>query len=438
MTSSSSTAPPAAIELVPRVMNYAWGKHGTASAVARLAEHHLDAPIDQKLPYAELWMGTHVNAPAVTRDADRAKLGDLIAADPVRYLGPRLAAHTADLPFLLKVLSVGKALSIQAHPDKRLAERLHAQFPDVYRDANHKPEMAVALTDFEALYGFRSTREVADHLVDYPELAAVAGREVADAFIAMAAAPVLEDARPYLRALFSAVMTCDSAVVAEMLATMLARIRKPPGGPADPVGRLIARVHAQFPGDVGVFCVLLMNHVTLAPGEALFLGANELHAYLAGDCIEVMATSDNVVRAGLTPKFKDVQTLTEMLTYTQLTPAASRLAAVPHPDPTFAAATTVFDPPIPEFAIHCTRAADSDSDAEGVPLPPVDGPSILIVTQGEGVLETPDAAIDLVPGTVVFAVPNTHAAVRVRHGFGADVVVYQAFCDQELPPPRSP
>ncbi|KAJ3376143.1 Mannose-6-phosphate isomerase [Allomyces arbusculus] len=429
---SESSAVPPVLELRPRAMHYAWGKRGTASAVARLATRHLPDPVDEEKPYAELWMGTHPNAPSTVLALDDTPLPTVLASHP-----SLLGTKYRDLPFLFKVLSVGTALSIQAHPDKPRARALHAAHPDVYKDPNHKPEMAIALTHFEALYGFRAPRAIDEALRAYPEFARVAGEDAVAAFWAAmdganAEHPALEDAewevveaadleevRHALRELLTAVMTCDAEVVRKALEEMVVRIAESD----EDVDVLLRRVHEQYPGDVGVFCVLLMNHVQLSPGQALFMGANELHAYLAGDCIEVMATSDNVVRAGLTPKLKDVETLTDMLTYAM--GPANLLDPVPHPD---CAHTVVYDPPIPEFAVHSTTLANGD----GVTLPALDGPSVLLVTGGTGRLHMAEdeGPVAIAPGSVYLVAPGTSVPV-VSDGDG-DLIVYRAYCDADL------
>ena len=185
--------------LVCQPQNYAWGRLGLQSKVAQMMEA-AGLEVDPALPYAEYWFGTHAAAPSsvvVSEDegpssedghsenppsSSLALLSQWLVDTPsaLGRLAQGDAARTGQLPFLLKVLSVAKALSIQAHPDKALAERLNAARPDVYKDDNHKPEMAVALTDFEAMCGFRPYSEIAQHLTtDYPEL----GKLVGDAIV---------------------------------------------------------------------------------------------------------------------------------------------------------------------------------------------------------------------------------------------------------------
>jgi len=283
--------------------------------------------ISESERYAELWMGTHPSGPSSIRGAAttlREHLRDrpqLVGVVPPSY-------PTDDLPFLFKVLSVGTALSIQAHPNKSLARELHENFPLVYKDPNHKPEMAVALTTFEALCGFRALREIHEHLQAYPELREVVGTDpvAAVAEVVHTGQHAGAEANAALQAVFTAYVECDTTVMSRCVAALVARLSErqtegcPPQPPASPNGGLsldglILRLSSQYPGDCGIFSPLLLNYLTLAPGQSFFMGANVPHAYLAGDCVECMALSDNVVRVGLTPKHRDVPTLLGMLHY---------------------------------------------------------------------------------------------------------------------------
>lgn len=278
------------LQLSCAAQNYEWGLLGQESLVARIHGLNTGRAIDGTKPYAELWMGTHPNAPSFVKQADGG-LAELRAV-----LGK-------DLPFLFKILSVKKALSIQAHPDKQLAERLFSEFPDVYKDPNHKPEIAIALTDFEALCGFRPVDEIAALVAKYPEFASLVSAESVMA---------LQQSRGCaLKSFFTELMSSNPGLVATKTKHLMDRI----GTPKDSLERLFFRLNTEYPDDIGCFCVFVLNYVTMKPGECIFMGANEPHAYLRGECIECMALSDNVVRAGLTPKFRDVKTLCGMLTY---------------------------------------------------------------------------------------------------------------------------
>lgn len=267
--------------------------------------------------------------------------------------------------------------------------------------------MALALTPFEALCGFRPLNEIAHHLEVYPELAELLGRDVADEFLDTVKATGgstkpedIEKNKTALKKVFEALMHSSAESVKESLARMIVRIN----GEEDTVSRLLVRLDQQYPGgDVGVFSSLLLNYISMEPGQAIFLGANEPHAYLSGDCVECMATSDNVVRAGLTPKFKDVDVLVEMLTYQYGSAESRKMEPVKYGDHSL-----LYDPPIDEFAVILTKLNGGETEKHGS----IEGPSILIVTSGSGELSGGESlddgsAYDLKEGYVYFIGANT-------------------------------
>jgi mannose-6-phosphate isomerase len=341
------------------VQQYAWGQVGSASAVARLSGE----AIDETKPYAELWMGTHPSGPSVV--VDEAKpLGTLLEQHP-EWLG-NVPSYKGGggLPFLFKVLSVGKSLSIQAHPDKRLAEKLHAERPAVYKDDNHKPEIAIALTPFQGLCGFRSPESIVQNMDKYPEFAIILGDEAGTAL-----REVYDDegARSALRTMVQAVLTCPaerSSKALEDLQARLAAQSKP-----NALEQCILTVLADFPGDVGAVAPLFLHLVHLSPGEAFFMAANEPHAYLKGDIIECMACSDNVVRAGLTPKLVDVPVLVEMLTYDYSYPTIMRPSQ---------GESTLYKPPVKDFEVEVFVVEAEDAWKSAPSL----SPQILLVIEG--------------------------------------------------------
>jgi len=267
-------------------------------------------------------MGTHPNGSAKIAGSDEFLL-DWLKQRPEAVGAVPPGYPSNDLPFLFKVLSIRTALSVQVHPDKKFAPVLHAKFPDIYKDANHKPEMSIALTPFEAMCGFRLLSEINDHLLRYPELKMIIGDEECAKFAAAVDAmkgeeernddEVNEKKREHIKSLFAAFMHCPDELVNKCIDSLVQRLEK--ASVRESIHELILRLHKDYPNDRGVLCPLLLNYLKLEPGEAFFMGANEPHAYIQGDCIECMALSDNVVRAGLTPKLKDVETLMFMLHY---------------------------------------------------------------------------------------------------------------------------
>jgi mannose-6-phosphate isomerase len=316
-------------------------------------------------PAAELWFGAHPHDPSPAPEHD-APLDQLIAADPERMLGAEVAQRFGrQLPFLVKILAADKALSIQVHPnldqarDGFAAEEAAGIAQDApernYKDANHKPELLCAITPFDALCGFRpvaATLALVDELA-LPELAFLV--------------ELLSGDDP-LRAAFTGVLEHpDIAAVSDALA---AKVSDATSGPLYAT-RLAA---SDAPGDVGVVLSLLLNYVRLEPGQAIYLGAGNVHAYLRGTGVEIMASSDNVLRCGLTSKHVDVAELVRITDFEPL------------PDPLWPSVGGRFDVPVPDFAL--TRI---ELD-EPVGLHD-DGPCIVLCTGGSvAVAEVPVAA----------------------------------------------
>ncbi|HEY2165590.1 MAG TPA: mannose-6-phosphate isomerase, class I [Jatrophihabitantaceae bacterium] len=326
---------PAVMALHGVARNYAWG---SPTAIPRLQGQKPDGR-----PVAELWFGAHEDDPSPTADGETT-LAAVIAAQPVPMLGVDVAEEYGNrLPFLVKLLAAAVPLSIQVHPNRPQAQHGFAaeqargiprDAPDRnYRDANHKPELLYALTPFEALCGFRPIERTLALLdaLGVPELGEVA---------ALLSGP------DGLRAAFVHLLSLPdpSGIVAAVL-DRCAQLGDdyPACGPASAV----RRAAAAFPGDVGVVLSLLLNHVRLEPGEAIFLGAGNVHCYLDGLGVEVMANSDNVLRCGLTPKHVDVA---EVLAVTDFTALAEPRCPV-RAEGSGAGVDVEFDVPVPDFAV---------------------------------------------------------------------------------------
>ncbi|KAG5470560.1 hypothetical protein LSCM1_01804 [Leishmania martiniquensis] len=309
----------APVKLDAGYQSYAWGKDASSSFVAKMKGMTNDTSGNM---FAELWVGTHPNCPSKIAGGSAQLLEDFLRQpeNSKRYFS---AAHQASpfrgtVPYLLKILSIRTALSIQAHPCKKLAEELHAAHPDKYKDPNHKPELICALTRFEALCCFRPLKAIMDYLRRIPELKEVVGGEmVVDQYLRAPASALpaadSDEEKQALKSIMTKLYTASEEVVAKSLRLHLQRIHER-GSPCGE-DEVFVRVYRQYPDDVGCWMVYLLNYVQLVPGEALFLSDSEPHAYISGDGVEIMACSDNVVRAGLTPKWKDVPTLIRMLKY---------------------------------------------------------------------------------------------------------------------------
>lgn len=404
------------MELKCAVQEYAWGKTGLESAVASLrASADEDFKVSDSTPYAELWMGTHPNGPSKCLQT-MTDLKKYIQENPNQLGKWSRDTFGDDLPFLFKVLSVNKALSIQAHPNKKHAEELHADRPQIYKDPNHKPEMAIALTAFEGLCGFRPLSEIKLFLESIPELTLLIGKQIAQSLLES------DDGNhsKQLREAFSALMKVGKDDLNANLKSLEARIIKKTD--KTQTDELFLKLIKQYPGDVGCFVIFFVNHLKLQPGEAMYLGPNLIHAYLSGDCIECMACSDNVVRAGLTPKLIDVPTLVSMLEY-KCCPGENMKFK-----PTVVDEVSIeYNPPVPDFAVmkHTIKSGQGEG---GVVLPIKKSASIVLVTEGSGHCFVKDVCSNrpFRRGTVLFL--GSDEEMKVVNTTSKDTVLFQAFC----------
>lgn len=365
--------------LLNTVRPYAWG---STTAIPEL----LGTPSTGE-PQAELWMGAHPGAPSrVDRGAGPVPLDTLIDADPTSELGDATVKRFGPrLPFLFKVLAAGAPLSVQVHPDLAQAKAGYADeeargIPlDAphrnYKDANHKPEMLVALSPFDGLCGFRRPTEAADLI---------------DALGVGALAPYADILRAHpedraLREVLAAVLGADPDATAETVhaaTEAAARLAATPGTPHAADYAAYAKAAHSFPGDRGVIAAMLLNYVRLQPGEALYLGAGVPHAYLDGLGVEIMANSDNVLRCGLTPKHIDVPELLRVVRFEAGDPGVLRPEAAPDGEELYAA-------PIDEFRLSryvLAPGSDPRTLDQGTP-------QILLCTAGQASLRAHDGRV---------------------------------------------
>lgn len=278
------------------VMHYAWG--ATDAIPALLSIENPDAR-----PFAELWMGAHPSAPSsIVDDGRRIALDRAIEQDSARFLGESVARRFgARLPFLFKVLSAREPLSIQCHPSDAQAregfarEEANGPARDAptrnYKDASAKPELLVALTPFVALKGFRAPHEIARLL----------RRSAPGALDALAAQVTSGSVADGLRAVLSFALTTTGDERDRVLRALDDGVAQRP----TPEAALVAQLRALHPNDLTVLAPLFLRLVFLQPGEGVFLGPGELHAYVSGTGLELMSSSDNVLRGGLTKKHVD-------------------------------------------------------------------------------------------------------------------------------------
>ncbi|OJA17482.1 hypothetical protein AZE42_03917 [Rhizopogon vesiculosus] len=405
--------------IIPTTQNYDWGKKGSDSKVAEFASGARipGFTFNESAPYAELWMGTHVKSPSGVVDKEQ-NLAQILAMNPSLIgdsVSRRFDTTNGNLPFLFKVLAIGKALSIQTHPDKKTSEQLHAQQPKVYTDPNHKPEMALALTDFKALCGFMLIPRIAEYVKDVPEFNALIDPSTVTEFLNCTHSSELEQ-KAVLKKFFSELMTADVTKIATQLQTLVARYRS--GGQKrveEGIKDLVLTLNEQYPGDVGVFCAFMLNYVRMTPGQAIFLGAGEPHAYVQGDIMECMANSDNVIRAGLTPKPKDIPNLVSVLTYMASDWDKHMVKPVD-----ITPRTRKYDPPIPDFTVLQVHTPKGETESHEA----IQGPSIAIATEGSGRVSWGGGDLDLQAGSVIFVGAETKIDITAGD---SNLVVYRAY-----------
>jgi phosphomannomutase len=302
------------IRLEPRVQHYSWGD-------ARFLPSLLGRENPEGTPYAELWMGAHPDLPSLAGASD---LRELIASDPEAILGPEVAREfRRELPYLIKVLSAARPLSLQAHPSEEQAREGflredRASIPPgasnrCYRDPRGKPELLAALTDFYAFVGFRPLEEIGATLEEVPELHRLAAG--------------YEPEPGALSDLFRRLMSLSQGEVEEILGPILQRLRRR-SFDRDRREFWLVRCDDLFGHDRGVLSALFLNLLHLRPGEAVFLPPGILHSYLEGAGVEIMASSNNVLRGGLTDKHVDVDELSRVVSFQGAPPLVLRPAAV--------------------------------------------------------------------------------------------------------------
>ena len=348
-----------------QIMNYAWGSFDAISS--------LEGRPPSAQPEAEVWMGAHPKASSfVDLVQGSVPLTNLIAAAPNEWLGPEVNyEYSGTLPYLFKILAAATPLSLQAHPSIAQAEagyaaedaaRIPLDAPHRnYRDRNHKPELICALTRFETLCGFRAR-----------DLSATLVHELNQPALTQAVLPLFSDPlsdESAIKATFSGLMLLPRNEQHQLVNLVLQSL--PHGSsPFANSYKWARRLGELYPGDIGVVSSLLLNQVTLQPGQALYLPAGNLHAYLEGLGVELMANSDNVLRGGCTPKHVDVNELLKVLSF--------RGGPIPIINP------APHDAPVQRYLTEAREFELTRVQVAGsLTLPPNPGPRIVLVTKGQ-------------------------------------------------------
>lgn len=371
---------------------YPWGSR---TAIAALQGR----PSPTSSPEAELWLGAHTAAPAQLDDG--RPLTELITEDPLATLGPdAVERYGQRLPFLLKVLAAEEPLSIQAHPDSEQAaqgfsretrENIPLGAPHrSYVDMHHKPELLCAVSEFEVLCGFRdpATSATVIERLNVPELGS------------LVAILRQDDHAQALREAVTMLLTLPAEHRASLVRDAMAAAEAlPADGPDATDYAMLIDLGGRYPSDAGALVALLLNHLFLQPGEAIYMPAGNLHAYLRGVGVEIMAASDNVLRGGLTHKHINVPELLRVLRFEVLTePRLAPVEAAP--------GLAQWPVPVPEFQLSRVRLTDEVSEQQLL----IDGPVIALCWSGEVRLDDGESSITLRSGQAAF-IPASAAKV---------------------------
>ncbi len=373
---------------------YAWGSR---TAIAEFT----GKPSPTAHPEAELWFGAHPGDPAwLETDSGEESLLEAVRTDPEGQLGAAVCNQFGDaLPFLMKVLAADEPLSLQAHPSAEQAAEGFAREDRLgipvsspirnYRDRSHKPELLVALQTFEVLAGFRPALKTV-------ELIRALGVSDLDPFVHLLAGQPDADG---LRALFTTWITAPQPDLDVLVPAVIdGAINYVCSGKKEfaAEAKTVLELGERYPGDAGVLAALLLNRFTLQPGEGIYLPAGNLHTYLHGVGIEVMANSDNVLRGGLTPKHVDVPELLRVLDFAPASEASLR------PKTSQDGMETVYETAAPEFSVS-VLGIDGDRLGHEVDAPSRhDGPQILLCTEGCAVVHAKSGVVTLERGAAAW------------------------------------
>ncbi|KAJ4297680.1 hypothetical protein N0V90_005574 [Kalmusia sp. IMI 367209] len=352
---------------------YPWGRQGSKSLAATLCSKTpgTDFSIDENSPYAEMWMGTYPELPSYVLGSGE-DLQEVLDKNSEALIGKKIIQkfnHTK-IPFLPKVLSIAKALPLQLHPNKKLATELHNRDPNQFTDPNHKPEIALALSDFEAFCGFKPLKDI-ERLMQLPPL---------QTFLPLVKKPDFDDQT--LKHVVKTLLEASDETIKKTNDALL-QIPQEQFGKDSHIPKLIPRLSRQYDKtDNGtVVALITMNYLQLKKGESIYIPADGIHAYLSGDIIECMARSNNVLNTGFWPRAErnSIDLFTSCLTFTPHSPEECMLKPKNF-DRSRNGKTQVYAPPLSEFSVLSTELNDGEEES----IKAIDGPSIFIVTKGEG------------------------------------------------------
>jgi len=384
------------------IQHYEWGTKGNNAFIPQL----LNIKSKKDKPYAELWMGAHPKSPSrIIVDGSELYLDEVIRQHPQETLGSKISKKFSNtLPFLFKVLSANEALSIQVHPHKRQAITLHKKDPENYPDDNHKLEIAIALDSLTALVGFKPYSQIIKTLMEYPEIREFIGEKYMrlsekrhSEFISESQnlisvqsqmlKPVHhdifnllrlphgdslsnDDKKKFVKNIFTRLLKksiSDEETLASTIQALFERLMKKKN-PTE-IEKQFIELFGKYKNDIGVLIIFFLNFVHLKRGEAIFTKPGVPHAYLKGNILECMSSSDNVIRAGLTPKYKDLITLLNVLTFEPASPQILKGKKI--------RTNVVYKTEAKEFVINLYNTGKKNIDFKDQ-----SGPRILLVFEG--------------------------------------------------------
>ncbi|KZF19943.1 mannose-6-phosphate isomerase [Xylona heveae TC161] len=400
------------IQLRCQCNNYPWGRKGEASAAARYCAQTpgTDFKIEQGKEYAEMWMGTYPVLPSYSLKTNE-DLQDILDANQEQLIGgPVLKKFGSKLPYLPKILSIDKALPLQIHPDKDLAQRLHEKNPDQFTDPNHKPEIAVALGKFEVFVGWKPLN-VIQALFQLKPL---------QRFLPEKHTHFDNNS---LKSIAKTILATSDETIAQTQNELLA-LPKASFGTESHIPELLPRLQQQYSkqdnGNIVALC--LMNYLVLNAGDSIYVPADGIHAYLSGDIVECMARSNNVLNTGFCPRpdRDSVELFSAALTFGPHSADDSILPAKPS-DKSINGKSSVYAPPMSEFNMLTTQLKEGEKED----LKPINGPGIMIVTSGSGTMSTNRKDHELKEGYVFFIGQGLELSFKSEKG----LATYMAYVE---------
>lgn len=408
-------------ELKCTTNQYPWGKVGKDSISARLCAQQpgygddgpkSDFKLDESKPYAEMWMGTYPVLPSYIASTGE-DLQDVLDKYPKELVGENMIkkfGHTK-IPYLPKVLSIAKALPLQVHPNKDLASKLHEKDPQNFTDPNHKPEIALALSKFEAFCGFKPREQIAalvkldcmkKFLPDGDE------SEFSEEAIKKVVRNILNAEQDALKSTYQALTSAHPSSF----------------GPDTYIPELAPRLAEQYDeADPGVLVALItMNYLVLEPGQSIYIPADGIHAYLSGDIIECMARSNNVLNTGFCPKAErsSADLFTSTLTFTPHNKDQCMLLPKPYQG-SKNCKTEVLAPPMSEFDMLQLTLKGGEKDT----LSKIEGNGVLLATKGGATMTANGQKTEIKEGQVYFIAPNVELEFEAGKG---GLLMHQAIC----------